>query len=78
MKQLTPLQIKRQDFIDNLIFDTIRKIHPACRTIEWDIEMIANIRDSIRYWVVDYHKLCTEQEYYAFLAGESNPPLTIT
>lgn len=67
MIEFTSAQIKRQDFVDNLIFDTIRGIHPTCSKMKWDIEMIADVREAIRYWVVEQHKLCTEEDYYAFL-----------
>lgn len=40
-------QIKRQDFVDNAIFELIQCINPTGRHISWDIEMIGNIRDSI-------------------------------
>jgi len=40
-------QIKRQDFVDNVIFELIHRINPNKRQISWDIEMIGNIRDSI-------------------------------
>ena len=40
-------QIKRQDFVDNAIFELIHRINPTGRQISWDIEMIGNIRDSI-------------------------------
>ena len=40
-------QIRRQDFVDNAIFELIHRINSTGRQISWDIEMIGNIRDSI-------------------------------
>ena len=40
-------QIKRQDFVDNAVFELIRQANPTKRQIPWDIEMIGNIRDSL-------------------------------
>lgn len=40
-------QIKRQDFVDNAVFELIQRINPTGRQISWDIEMIGNIRDSV-------------------------------
>jgi|GEM_PF-1770133 len=39
-------QIKRQDFVDNQIFDLVNKLIPSERVIEWNIEMIGDIRDA--------------------------------
>lgn len=40
-------QIKRQDFVDNAIFELIQRINPTKHQISWDIEMIGKIRDSV-------------------------------
>ncbi len=40
-------QIKRQDFVDNAVFELIQSINPTACPIPWDIEMIGNVRDSI-------------------------------
>lgn len=40
-------QIRRQDFVDNAIFELINQTNPTKRQIPWDIEMIGNIRDSL-------------------------------
>ena len=41
MAQLTEKQIKRQDFVDNEIFELIQRLAPSAK-IDWDIEMIAD------------------------------------
>ena len=43
----TPRSIARQDFVDNKIFELINELLPQCKKIDWDIEVIGNIRDSI-------------------------------
>ncbi len=40
-------QIKQQDFVDNAIFSLIQQLNPTNQVIDWDIEMIGNVRDSI-------------------------------
>ena len=47
MKELTDEQIKRQDFVDNTIYQLIQEINPADKMIAWDIEMIGDVRDVI-------------------------------
>jgi hypothetical protein len=37
MQNFTEDQIKRQDFVDNQIFDLMRRLIPSRREIEWDI-----------------------------------------
>lgn len=39
--------IARQDFVDNRVFELINELLPMDRKIEWDIEVIATVRDSI-------------------------------
>ena len=67
MKALTEQQIERQDFVDNSIFDLIKSINPTDKKINWDIEMIGEIRDVLKEWLVDRLNLATEQEFYPYL-----------
>lgn len=43
--EMSDEQIRRQDFVDNTIFELIQRTNPTARQISWDIEMIGNIRD---------------------------------
>jgi len=45
--ELTEKQLERQDFVDNLIFSLIQQLNPTNRVIDWDIEMIGNVRDAV-------------------------------
>ena len=45
--EMSDEQIKRQDFVDNAVFELISQTSPTKRQISWDIEMIGNIRDSL-------------------------------
>jgi len=67
MKDITKHQIERQDFIDNTIFDLIKSINPTDKKINWDIEMIGEIRDVLKEWLVDKLNLTTEQEFYPYI-----------
>jgi hypothetical protein len=64
MENFTGDQIKRQDFVDNQIYDLVRRVIPSTREIEWDIEMIGGIRDTIQHWLVDQYKIVDELEFY--------------
>jgi hypothetical protein len=57
-------QLKRQDFVDNEIYDLVKRLVPSSREIEWDIEMIGDIRDTIQHWLVDRYKIVEELEFY--------------
>jgi hypothetical protein len=64
MQNFSEDQIKRQDFVDNEIYDLVKRLIPSTRAIEWDIEMIADIRDTIQHWLVDRYKIVNELEFY--------------
>ncbi|OGW51816.1 MAG: hypothetical protein A2Y81_01205 [Nitrospirae bacterium RBG_13_43_8] len=65
--EVTQQQIAQQDFVDNAIFSLIRSVNPNNKEIEWDIEMIGEIRDVLKEWLVDKLDLSTEQEFYPYL-----------
>ena len=64
METLSEEQMKRQDFVDNQIYDLVKRLTPSSREIEWNIEMIADIRDTIQHWLVDRYKIVEELEFY--------------
>jgi DNA polymerase sigma len=64
MQSLSEDQIKRQDFVDNEIYDLVKRLIPTASEIEWNIEMIADIRDTIQCWLVDRYKIVEELESY--------------
>jgi len=64
MERLTEDQIKRQDFVDNGIFDLVKRLNPSRRELEWDIEMIGDIRDTIQHWLVDRYKMVDKLKFY--------------
>lgn len=65
-KELTDIQIKRQDFVDNSIFQLLADVNPSIQTLDWDIEVIGQIRDIINNYFVS-KGICTEQDFYPFL-----------
>jgi len=67
MKELTDEQIDRQDFVDNTIFHLVQAVNPTDRTIEWDIEMIGEIRDVISEWIIKRMKITDEQTFYPYI-----------
>jgi hypothetical protein len=46
MQNFSEDQIRRQDFVDNRIYDLVRRLIPSTREIEWDMEMITDIRST--------------------------------
>ena len=64
MQNFSEDQIKRQDFVDNQIYDLVNLLIPSTGKIDWDIEMIADIRDTIQHWLVDRYKIVDELEFY--------------
>jgi hypothetical protein len=52
MRNFTEDQLKRQDLVDNQIYDLVKRLIPARSEIEWDIEMIGDIRDAIQHWPI--------------------------
>jgi hypothetical protein len=64
MQNFNDEQLKRQDFVDNQIYDLLNRLIPSAREIEWNIEMIGDIRDTIQYWLVDQYKIVDELEFY--------------
>ena len=67
MNELTDEQTKRQDFVDNAIYHLIQEVNPASKTVEWDIEMIGDVRDVIREWLVERMNIASEQTFYPYL-----------
>ena len=65
--ELTSEQIKRQDFVDNAIIDLIKTVNPTEKDINWDIEMIGDVRDVIEDWLVERLKITNEQGFYAWV-----------
>lgn len=64
---LTKAQLERQDFVDNAVFELIQKLDPSGKGIQWNIEMIGNIRDEIQYWIVEYLGLSDKLLFYPFI-----------
>lgn len=71
MKTLTSKELERQDFVDGEIFELINTISPTSETVDWNIEMIADVRDRIRFWLVDYYAVIVEQDFYPYIPEKS-------
>jgi hypothetical protein len=65
MTELSAAQIVRQDFVDNEVFNLIQSLAPNDRQLDWDIEMIAEVREAIREQF-ERRGVCTEMEFYPF------------
>jgi hypothetical protein len=74
MPDLTLNQIQRQDEVDNIIMTCIQNcadefMHGGM--LEWDQEIIAEIRESIQKHLVKHH-VCTEMQFYPYLEGDQD------
>lgn len=67
MIQLTKKQIERQDFVDNQIFELINTILLTSEHIDWNIELIGNVRETIRRELVEKLNIISEDEFYPFI-----------
>ena len=65
--ELSNRQNERQDFVDNAIFQLIRDINPTFKEISWNIEMIGEIRDNVRQWIVKRLEICDEMTFYPYI-----------
>lgn len=65
MKTLTKQQIKRQDFVDNEVFELIQRLAPSAK-MKWDIEVMGTIRDEIRKQIVG-KKFMSEMKFYPYI-----------
>jgi hypothetical protein len=70
-KELTNKQRTRQDYVDCKIFECVNDLMPTNQKWDWyDLEKIGQVRDAIQDIIVDWLGLCTEQEFYPYLAEE--------
>ncbi len=69
--ELTNKQIKRQDFVDNRIFELIQKLNPSQIEINWDIEIIGGVRDCIQN-LLEEKLAVSEEDFYPFLKENGN------
>jgi len=69
MKILTEKQIRRQDIVDNAIYQLICDINPTDKNIEWNIELIGEVRDVIRVCLVEKMRITDEQKFYPYIQG---------
>jgi len=67
MENLNEDQIKRQDFVDNKIYELVNQLVPSEKKIGWNIEMIGDIRDTIQHWLVDRYRIVDELEFYPYV-----------
>ncbi len=67
MTELSIEQLRRQDYVDNAIFDLVNHLNPSEKEIAWNIQMLADIREQVRYWLVDAYRLSDELAFYPFV-----------
>lgn len=71
MSELTEEQIKRQDFVDNRIFELVNELNPIQTEIDWDIEMIGEVRECVQNFLIDKFSI-SEEDFYPFIKENGN------
>ena len=72
MDTLTKTQLARQDFVDNAIYDLLQEINPSKEKIDWDIEVIGEIRDIIQFYFVDRFAFTDAMSFYPYIDEKNN------
>lgn len=67
MKNLTNEQIVRQNFVDNSIFELLQSLNPSEQKIEWDINVIGEVRDCISQCLHERFKMTDEMLFYPYI-----------
>ncbi|MCL4296217.1 MAG: hypothetical protein KJ077_10835 [Anaerolineae bacterium] len=70
-EQLTGEEIKRQDFVDNIIHTLFEALVPEGALVEHNIEAIAQVRESVQAHLVTRLGLMSAQEFYPFIPAEA-------
>ena len=71
MEELTGRQIERKEYVDDAIFNLIQELNPTSIEIEFDMEIIGEIREQIQYWIVERLKLCDEMTFSPYVERKS-------
>jgi hypothetical protein len=71
MEELTNRQIERKECVDDAIFNLIQDLNPTSVEIEWDMEIIGEIREEIQDWIVERLKLCDEMTFSPYVERKS-------
>lgn len=71
MNELNENQLKRQDFVDNAIYELVCNVNPSQREVEWNIELIGGIRDLIRHWLIERLAVTDEMTFYPYMDADS-------
>ncbi len=67
MKELTKKQIERQDFVDDSIFQLLQSLTPSNKDIDWNLEIIGDVRCCVQHWLVEELKAVNDIEFYPFI-----------
>ena len=68
---LTKKQIERQDDVDNLIHSLLVDVDPSYKYIEWNIEHISKVRNTIQDILVNSVGI-TEMQFYPYITEEDD------
>jgi hypothetical protein len=60
-------EIRWQDLVDNAVFQLIQDTSPTSTDFPWNIEMIGEIRENVRQWLVERLVICDEMSFYPYI-----------
>jgi hypothetical protein len=67
MSELSKHQLQRQDHVDNAIYEMLLLVDPKQQGIDWNIDVIADIRDRVSHWFVEYYRITDEMGFYPYV-----------
>lgn len=65
--ELTKTQLDRQDFVDNKIYNLLKELNPGSVNIDWNIELIGEVRDAVEKIITERLCICSSKDFYPFL-----------
>lgn len=67
MSTLTDDQLRRQDLVDNAVYNLLCELNPSKQEVTWNIEAIGEIRNLIQFWLVERFALTDEMTFYPYV-----------
>ncbi len=72
MDELSKNQLMRQDLVDSAIHELLRNINPSQEEIEWNIELIGEIREVIRHVFAERLEVTNEMTFYPYIETDED------
>lgn len=66
-EELTMKEIRRQDYVDMSIFELICQVNPTDTELNWDINIVAHVREAIQHCLVEKLGIVDDYSFYPYL-----------